>query len=91
MNRLRLHSVVANKKTLTGRVFRLAGRRTNVSAQVFRAGLALGDLNPGASVAFQADWSRRSAKLKPRQTLKITASSTIAPKSDVVGAKVGAK
>jgi hypothetical protein len=62
-----------------------------VSAQVFGTGLALGELNPGAALAFQADWSRKSATLKAKQTLKITASSTIAPKSDVVGAKVGSK
>jgi hypothetical protein len=88
---IRLRSVAPKKKTLKGGVFRLTGGRANVSAQVFGAGLALGDLNPGATVAFQADWSRKSAKLKPRQTLKLTASSSIAPKSDVVGAKVGAK
>ncbi len=88
---IRLRSVAPNKKTLRGSVFRLTGGRSNVSAQVFRGGLALGDLNPGATVAFQADWSRKSATAKVKQTLKITASSTIAPKSDVVGAKVDSK
>jgi hypothetical protein len=86
-----LRSVAPKKKTLKGKVFRLTGGRTNVSAQVFATGLALGDLNPGATVAFQADWSRKSATLKAKQTIQITASSTIALKSDVVGAKVGSK
>lgn len=88
---IQLRSVAPKKKTLKGSVFRLTGGRTNVSAQVFGTGLALGDLNPGATVAFQADWSRKSATLKAKQTIKITASSEIALKSDVVGAKVGSK
>ena len=88
---IRLRSVAPKKKTLKGKVFRLTGGRTNVSAQVFGTGLALGDLNPGDSLAFQADWSRKSATLKAKQNLKITASSTIALKSDVVGAKIGSK
>jgi hypothetical protein len=91
LDTIRLRSVAPKKKTLKGSVFRLTGGRTNVSAQVFSTGLALGDLNPGESLAFQADWSRKSATLKARQTLKITASSTIALKSDVVGAKIGSK
>jgi predicted outer membrane repeat protein len=88
---IRLRSVAPKKKTLKGSVFRLTGGRSNVSAQVFGTGLALGELNPGAALAFQADWSRKSATLKAKQNLKITASSTIALKSDVVGAKVGSK
>jgi hypothetical protein len=88
---IRLRSVAPKKKTLRGSVFRLTGGRTNVSAQVFGTGLALGDLNPGDSLAFQADWSRKSATLKAKQTMKITASSTIATTSDVVGAKIGSK
>lgn len=88
---LRLRSVAPKKKTLKGKVFRLTGGRSNVSAQVFATGLALGDLNPGATVAFQADWSRKSATLKAKQTIQITTSSDIALKSDIVGAKIGSK
>ena len=85
---IRLRSVAPNKKTLKGGVFLLTGGRTNVSAQVFGTGLALGELNPGESLAFQANWSRKSATLKAKQTLQITASSEIATTSDVVGVKI---
>lgn len=91
LDSIRVKSDAPSRRSLNGKVFSLTGGRRNVSAQVFRTGLALTDLAPGGSVAFQGEWSRKSLKVKPKQTAKLTSSSTTAPKSDVAGTKVSGR
>jgi hypothetical protein len=88
---IRVKSDKPNARSLNGKIFQFTGGRKNVSAQVFRTGLILADVVPGGSTAFQGEWSRKSATVKPSQTAKLRSTSTIAPKSDVAGTKVGAK
>ncbi len=88
---IQLRSTPLSKKTLKAKVYRLTGGRTNVTSQLFTSGLALGNLAPGSAIAFQADWSRKSATKKAKQTVKITARSGAGPKSDVIGAKMKSK
>jgi len=51
----------------------------------------LTDLVSGGTTAFQGEWLRRSTTLTPKQTVKLRPTSTVAPKSNVAGTKVGAK
>lgn len=88
LDAFRLRSTAPSARTLRASVFRITGGRANVSARVFRTGLAVGNLNPRAVVAYQAEWSRKNPRRKAKQTLRITAGSGIAPKSDVVVTRV---
>ncbi len=88
---IRVKSDKPNARTLKGKVFRTTGGRKNVSAQVFRAGLVLDGLAPNAGVAFQGEWSRKSATRKAKQTVKIRSTSLTAPKGDTAGTKVSSK
>ncbi len=87
---LQIKSDRPNPKTLRGKVFVLTGGRQNVSAQVFGTGID-DFFPPGFPAMLQVEVSRKSAKLKPKQTMRITLTSDFSAKRDVGGAKIGSK
>ena len=74
-----------NKRTLKLKVRQLGGG--NVTAAL-RRGLPLLNLAPGQSVAFKADYKRKSKDRKARGKLRFTSTSSFFGKSDTVQAKI---
>lgn len=78
------------KRKLRVKVYRITGGRVNISSAV-RIGYALGNLDPGDTVAFQVQAKAKSKKKKAKQNLTYTAYTGPGSASDAVRIKISKK